>query len=55
MSDQPAPTLLQEIDARQNEVIDQLDELNARVEELLKQVTQRDKEAETSDETQASA
>ncbi len=32
---QPRPTLLDELDARQNDVLDQLDELNRRIELLL--------------------
>ena len=37
-SEQPNPSsLLEEIDARQNEVLSKLDELNARVEQLLAQ------------------
>lgn len=34
-------TLIDELDARQNEVLDQLDELNGRVEQLLRQFTAR--------------
>lgn len=33
-------TLLDELDARQNDVLSQLDELNDRVEQLLRQFTQ---------------
>jgi len=32
-------SLLEELDARQNEVLDQLDELNARLERVLKELT----------------
>jgi len=32
-----APSLLEELDARQNEVLQQLDELNRRIEDLLRQ------------------
>ncbi|MCO6455974.1 MAG: hypothetical protein J5I93_11810 [Pirellulaceae bacterium] len=34
-------TLLEELDLRQNEVLAQLDELNARVEQLIKECTSR--------------
>lgn len=39
MSDHPGPyrTLLEELDARQNDVLGQLDELNDRIELLLKE------------------
>jgi phage baseplate assembly protein W len=36
-STSPAPTLLEELDARQNEVLRQLDDLNQRIEDLLRQ------------------
>lgn len=36
-STSPAPTLLEELDARQNEVLRQLDGLNQRIEDLLRQ------------------
>jgi len=32
-------SLLEELDARQNEILDQLDELNARIERVLKECT----------------
>lgn len=34
------PTLLDELDARQNDVLNQLDELNGRVERLLREFSQ---------------
>ncbi|MGI8979168.1 MAG: hypothetical protein ACR2FY_08080 [Pirellulaceae bacterium] len=33
----PSQSLLEELDARQNEILDQLDELNARIERVLKE------------------
>jgi hypothetical protein len=38
----PSQTLLEEIDAQQNELLDQLDSLNARVERVLRECVLRD-------------
>lgn len=38
----PPETLLEEIDAQQNELLDQLDALNARIERVLKECLLRD-------------
>lgn len=34
-NDAPAPTLLEELDARQNELLDELDRLNGRIEQVI--------------------
>jgi uncharacterized protein YdcH (DUF465 family) len=36
-NDAPRLSLLEELDARQNELLDQLDELNARIEQVLQE------------------
>ena len=36
-NDAPGPSLLDEIDARQNELLDELERLNERIEHVLKQ------------------
>jgi len=38
----PSPTLLEEIDAQQDELLDQLDALNTRIERVLKECALRD-------------